>query len=528
MLGMAGKDRADDVRIMGFRTQGDLFRSAHTCAEDDWDYLRATFAAHASGAANAKKEEVASSDEDECLGHEDVVETSISRVFNLQQACSAVFRDGRPLHVLIHELRTKRKDPLKDDFLILNVARACIQRRGSRRPHSSADSRAVVYYTLDHRRLHCLREAGCSRLRVRVRLAGREVDEFVKKAAESLGQRTAIRVRPGARCGGSLEKPDFSRASASDKIALQAACATPGIMHGHCLLGAEGSARPQKRRRFGWDVLAPGEVPLETSRICITRDGVRRCEETTAVLGRPPTECRLEADLVQDPLNVFGDRPFGSGLGAMSVIGKAVLCKEGKVDIKAMASNALAGKAVAVVTSVASPHLTKPCEPIYAAVPVVGLAASACEALGSGSVHLTIHLSPNGSCQPPPEQPRLRDRKAEAWANYLRSSSPSVYLSDVPVHWTKGAVSRMCSEFGEVLKVDLQQPQSSRSFRAVIVRFRTQTSADNCTLGLKGKGLFSEDRKEKRFLVPRISNAPRVHWASTPKKKKKKHNRAAL
>ena len=46
-----------------------------------------------------------------------------------------------------------------------------------------------------HRRLHCMREAQCVRVRVHVNLSGRIVDEFASKGAEALGPRSAMKLR---------------------------------------------------------------------------------------------------------------------------------------------------------------------------------------------------------------------------------------------------------------------------------------------------------------------------------------------
>ena len=53
----------------------------------------------------------------------------------------------------------------------------------------------AIYYALDHRRLHCMREACCEHIRVRIQLCGRSVDEFVNKARERLGQHSMISIR---------------------------------------------------------------------------------------------------------------------------------------------------------------------------------------------------------------------------------------------------------------------------------------------------------------------------------------------
>ena len=52
-----------------------------------------------------------------------VVEVDIANIYNLQQGCSNKFRNGYDLRDLIADLKSKVRDPLKNDWLILNVAK---------------------------------------------------------------------------------------------------------------------------------------------------------------------------------------------------------------------------------------------------------------------------------------------------------------------------------------------------------------------------------------------------------------------
>ena len=65
------------------------------------------------------------------------------------------------------------------DWLILNVAVA-------------NDGETLRYYTFDHRRLRCLYQARCQRIRAQIAMRGRIFDEFVRKA-DGLGRK----VSPG-------------------------------------------------------------------------------------------------------------------------------------------------------------------------------------------------------------------------------------------------------------------------------------------------------------------------------------------
>eukprot|EP00930_Biecheleria_cincta_P056395 TRINITY_DN4252_c0_g1_i1.p1 TRINITY_DN4252_c0_g1~~TRINITY_DN4252_c0_g1_i1.p1 ORF type:complete len:574 (-),score=99.92 TRINITY_DN4252_c0_g1_i1:86-1780(-) len=123
---------------------------------------------------------------------DDVNEVDIGQVYFTQKQCSRCFRDGRSLDELVQLLSTGEVDPLKDSFLIINVIQAWEVDYSGKRKRTSQP----VYYALDHRRLHCMREAGCSRIRVRLQqLANSAVrDQFLSKAAQSIGRRTEIKV----------------------------------------------------------------------------------------------------------------------------------------------------------------------------------------------------------------------------------------------------------------------------------------------------------------------------------------------
>merc|ERR1711998_238003 len=96
-------------------------------------------------------------------------------------------------------LRSGAKNPMVDDFLILNVVKVKRKNR----------FKTCIYYSLDNRRLLCMRKAGCTRIRVRVRLAGPSVDEFLNKTRGILGERKEIEVRP--RRNDAIVKPARSK-----------------------------------------------------------------------------------------------------------------------------------------------------------------------------------------------------------------------------------------------------------------------------------------------------------------------------
>ena len=90
----------------------------------------------------------------------EVIETDpIHRVANLQTWCSPRFKHGRPLESTIHELKEGLVDPLRHPKFILNAVKATVKRHGEQQE---------LYWTEDHRRLFCMRAAGCNQIRVRI------------------------------------------------------------------------------------------------------------------------------------------------------------------------------------------------------------------------------------------------------------------------------------------------------------------------------------------------------------------------
>ena len=63
------------------------------------------------------------------------------------------------------------------------------------RPLSREDVPRQVYYTLDHRRLKCMKEAGCVKVRAHVVLRDKFLDECVNKGLHSIGMRSEIELK---------------------------------------------------------------------------------------------------------------------------------------------------------------------------------------------------------------------------------------------------------------------------------------------------------------------------------------------
>jgi hypothetical protein len=151
--------------------------------ESDWDMFRTQIMKHVASSMPAVKEEpIDSAVKEEPVDDNSIAEVHIEDVLNLQASISQYFRDGQPLGDLISSLRNGFVDPLQTPWLTLNVIKA---KRFSK----------TVYFTYDHRRLFCSREAACRRIKVCVRLQGRYADELVRKAWEKLAVSQTIQVR---------------------------------------------------------------------------------------------------------------------------------------------------------------------------------------------------------------------------------------------------------------------------------------------------------------------------------------------
>ena len=158
---------------MGFRLPQGALYDEHEGDEPLWDHFRSCLLKGRAEAAEVKEE----TDE---TG--EVATVPIKDVGNLQRWCSSRFRDGRTLNETTLQLQCGRIDELEHGNFILNVAKA------------SVDG-TVYYWSLDHRRLLCMRRAGKQHVRVRICLSGRRFDEFARKAFDRLRHDEHILVR---------------------------------------------------------------------------------------------------------------------------------------------------------------------------------------------------------------------------------------------------------------------------------------------------------------------------------------------
>ena len=94
--------------------------------------------------------------------------------------------------VLIRKLSHDEENPMSADSLVLRVAAA-----KSRLPCGKVGQR---FWTLDHCRLWCMYNAGCSHIRVAVMLFGKTTDELFREC-DGLDQRvkTSVAVKTTAK-----------------------------------------------------------------------------------------------------------------------------------------------------------------------------------------------------------------------------------------------------------------------------------------------------------------------------------------
>ena len=157
----------ETLSFIGFRIGEGLTRNT----ESEWDMLR----------------EQLRYQQRSVIKHE-VTTVDIDDVYFTQTTCPNQFRDGRSLTELMHSLHHKLVDPMEDDLLILNVIQVAV------RLHKRSGAQSRCMYTLDHRRLKCMKDAGCTKLRVRIILAN-SPPLNVNKAIGRIGCRRDVHVK---------------------------------------------------------------------------------------------------------------------------------------------------------------------------------------------------------------------------------------------------------------------------------------------------------------------------------------------
>lgn len=147
------------------------------CEEDDWEYLRQLVRQRAGTKAEDGWDEMG-------MSGSQIVEVSVDRVLCLQNRISRKLRNGTGLEDLIAQLQAGEVDPMRTNWLVLDMARASWYDRPT-------NSHITRYYTFDHRRFYCMWQAGFEKIRARIVLENSFFNDFARKADSLWG--TALR-----------------------------------------------------------------------------------------------------------------------------------------------------------------------------------------------------------------------------------------------------------------------------------------------------------------------------------------------
>ncbi|CAE7949384.1 ENO2 [Symbiodinium sp. KB8] len=111
---------------------------------------------------------------------------AISRVAYLQKTCTSTFKDGRTLQQTTEELKSGQLDPFSHENFILSALKCNVRHEGRWQD---------LYWSKDHRRLVCMRRAGCTHVRLRIdRIESRKFQPIMRKLIASVGHSTDIEV----------------------------------------------------------------------------------------------------------------------------------------------------------------------------------------------------------------------------------------------------------------------------------------------------------------------------------------------
>eukprot|EP00928_Gymnodinium_smaydae_P045971 TRINITY_DN30596_c0_g2_i1.p1 TRINITY_DN30596_c0_g2~~TRINITY_DN30596_c0_g2_i1.p1 ORF type:complete len:328 (+),score=39.68 TRINITY_DN30596_c0_g2_i1:252-1235(+) len=174
-----------EVSIIGF-VYDSYEHGGNLCIdEDDWDGLRN--AIHRAIGVKDEFDEHADrndSDAETQVAHVQTIPNFWEHVWALQANIKGEFRDGRKLESLIAACEENPNLPMEDDNLIISGALANVRLWNHRERRHEVVKR---FFTFDHRRLWCFYQAHCRRLRFKVKVTGRYIDEMYSKA-DGLGR----------------------------------------------------------------------------------------------------------------------------------------------------------------------------------------------------------------------------------------------------------------------------------------------------------------------------------------------------
>ena len=177
-----GQDRVGASADILFPVQQHPTRSSELLGQQDWHRHHSTVVQ-----TRGDRELSHHQQDDSGAGPRDHIRTVANeKVAFLQEYCSSRFRDGRTLEQTTGELKRGVIDPLRHPKFVLNGLEADVKFKGRWQ---------TLIWTEDHRRLLCMKEAGCPLVRLRLR----RCDDFMCKSIDRIGHHTTIKVRPSSR-----------------------------------------------------------------------------------------------------------------------------------------------------------------------------------------------------------------------------------------------------------------------------------------------------------------------------------------
>ena len=103
-----------------------------------------------------------------------------------RKTCTSTFKDGRTLQQTTEELKSGQLDPFSHENFILSALKCNVRHEGRWQD---------LYWSKDHRRLVCMRRAGCTHVRLRIdRIESRKFQPIMRKLIASVGHSTDIEV----------------------------------------------------------------------------------------------------------------------------------------------------------------------------------------------------------------------------------------------------------------------------------------------------------------------------------------------
>lgn len=169
------------------RSRSPAPQTAQASSSSDWDW-RSSDVMQGSGPTQdwASSPNSAGWQSRDWSGDGNIEVVAISRVAYLQKTCTSTFKDGRTLQQTTEELKSGQLDPFSHENFILSALKCNVRHEGRWQD---------LYWSKDHRRLVCMRRAGCTHVRLRIdRIESRKFQPIMRKLIASVGHSTDIEV----------------------------------------------------------------------------------------------------------------------------------------------------------------------------------------------------------------------------------------------------------------------------------------------------------------------------------------------